>query len=172
MDELWGKVVPVPEANLRPFRGGERLPGGVRVIYTPGHASHHVTYLADGVAYVGDVAGVRIPPAELVLMPTPPPEIDVELWEESIDRVAAGRPRSLALTHFGATDDVAGHLARARAALRESMSLASERDRDGFVRAMRERVAAAVPAAEAERFEQVAPFEQLHMGLERYLRNR
>jgi glyoxylase-like metal-dependent hydrolase (beta-lactamase superfamily II) len=172
MDELWGEVVPVPEANLRPLRGGEELPGGVRVLYTPGHASHHVTYLAGGVAYVGDVAGVRIPPAELVLMPTPPPEIDVELWEESIDRVAAESPSSIALTHFGAAADVSGHLGRAREALRESASLASEHDRDGFVRAMRERVAAAVPAAEAARIEQVAPFEQLHMGLERYLRKR
>ena len=35
------------------------------MIYTPGHAGHHVTYFDDdtGDAFIGDVAGVRMPPA-------------------------------------------------------------------------------------------------------------
>src|SRR5437868_6881125 len=82
MERPWGEVVPVPEANLRPLAGGEALAGGFRVAYTPGHASHHVAYLHDesGRAFVGDVAGVRIPPADLTLPPTPPPDIDIDAW--------------------------------------------------------------------------------------------
>ncbi len=40
-------------------------PAGSRSRYTPGHASHHVAYLprGDRRAFVGDMAGVRIPPA-------------------------------------------------------------------------------------------------------------
>src|ERR671919_1114595 len=86
MERLWGEIVPVPERNLRPLRGGESILG-FTVAYTPGHASHHVCYLHEesGRAFVGDVAGVRIPPAKLVLAPPPPPDIDVEAWRESID---------------------------------------------------------------------------------------
>lgn len=170
MERLWGEVLPVPESNLRPLSGGEEVPGGGEVLYTPGHASHHVSYLIDGCAYVGDVAGVRIPPAPFVLMPTPPPEIDVEGWLESIDRVAAARPRRLALTHFGAAGDVEGHLAVARESLRRSAELGRELDREAFVEALRGEVARHSSPAEAERYEQAVPPEQAFLGLERYWR--
>ena len=82
MGPLWGRVVPVPERNLRVLDGGETIEVAGRALaveYTPGHASHHVVYFddSDGTAYVGDVAGVRIPPSDLVQPPTPPPDIDV-----------------------------------------------------------------------------------------------
>ena len=74
------------------------------VEYTPGHASHHVVYFdrSDGTAYVGDVAGVRIPPTDFVRAPTPPPDIDVEAWQRSIDLVGGARalaPGAHALRH-------------------------------------------------------------------------
>ena len=100
---------PVPERNLRVLEGGETIAVGGRdfdVEYTPGHASHHVVYFdrSDGTAYVGDVAGVRIPPADYVRAPTPPPDIDVEAWQRSIDlrrRAPAGAPRADPLRHGG-----------------------------------------------------------------------
>ena len=103
-DRLWGEVVPVPEERMRILTGGERL-DGFRVEYTPGHASHHVAYLheATGTAFTGDVAGVRIGDGP-ILPPTPPPDIDVELWLASIDIVEAWKPERLAVTHFGAHD--------------------------------------------------------------------
>ena len=96
LEYLWGKIQPVPEANVTTLAGGETV-RGMRVAYTPGHASHHVSYLHEetGTAFVGDVAACRIPPTDLVIPPTPPPDIDVELWEESIDdRSRPGRRRS------------------------------------------------------------------------------
>ena len=62
MERLWGEIVPVPEANVRALAGGEAVLG-MRVAYTPGHASHHVCYLHEetGTAFVGDVAAVLIP---------------------------------------------------------------------------------------------------------------
>ena len=70
--ETWGEVVPVPEENLKILSGGETVLG-FKVAYTPGHASHHVCFFheATGVAFVGDMAGVRIPPSGLTLAPTP-----------------------------------------------------------------------------------------------------
>ncbi len=103
MERLWGEIVPVPEANVRSLAGGETVLG-MRVAYTPGHASHHVSYLHEdsGTAFTGDVAGVRIPPSSFIVPPTPPPDIDIEAWEESIGIVEGWQPQRLALTHFGA----------------------------------------------------------------------
>src|SRR5918992_542358 len=85
--EMWGEVVPVPEDRLRVLAGGETVFGSFRVEYTPGHASHHVCYLHEdsGTAFVGDMAGGRLPPSPPTLAPTPPPGIDVEAWDRSID---------------------------------------------------------------------------------------
>ncbi|MBM3818647.1 MAG: MBL fold metallo-hydrolase [Acidimicrobiia bacterium] len=114
MDRLWGAFEPVPATNLVPLRGGERLEAGGRrfhVAYTPGHASHHVSYFdADsGVAFVGDTAGVRIDGGYLVA-PTPPPDIDIELWTKSAATIEAWSPATLFLTHFGPAQDVRPHL--------------------------------------------------------------
>jgi glyoxylase-like metal-dependent hydrolase (beta-lactamase superfamily II) len=126
MERLWGTILPVPEANVRTLAGGETVLG-MRVAYTPGHASHHVSYLHEdtGTAFVGDVAACRIPPSKLVMPPTPPPDIDVEVWEESLDLIAAWSPERLALTHFGSVEeDVEGHLEAVRSRLREEADLA------------------------------------------------
>ena len=65
MDWFWGEFRPVPEDRLRVLRGGEQLDLAGRTLqvqYTPGHASHHVSYLdtTSGTAYVGDTAGIRV----------------------------------------------------------------------------------------------------------------
>lgn len=172
MDRLWGEFEAVPEANLRVLHGGETLPGGFEVAYTPGHASHHVSYLHQGTAFVGDVGGVRIPPSDFTLAPTPPPDIDVEAWHSSIERIAAWRPERLALTHFGATEDVAGQLARVGRRLDEQAELARGGDREAFVERMRQDVAAAGDPVTAGAYTQAAPQDQLYAGLARYWRKR
>jgi glyoxylase-like metal-dependent hydrolase (beta-lactamase superfamily II) len=170
MQRLWGDVVPVPEDNLRVLTGGERgIEGGFRVEYTPGHASHHVAYLHEdsGWAFVGDVAGVRIPPDDLVVAPTPPPDIDVEAWERSLDVVAGWSPERLALTHFGEVGEPQAQLDACRAALREQAELAASHDLDGFIAVMRDKVEAAAPGV-AEMFAQAAPYDHLFLGLDRW----
>lgn len=105
MERLWGEFLPVPAANVRPLRGGETLSiagRDIEVAYTPGHASHHVSYFdrASRVAFVGDTAGIRRQ-SPYVMPPTPPPDIDLEVWRESEDRILAWDPDTLFLTHFG-----------------------------------------------------------------------
>jgi glyoxylase-like metal-dependent hydrolase (beta-lactamase superfamily II) len=173
MERLWGEVAPVPRERVRPLAGGETVEG-FRVAYTPGHASHHVSYLHEdsGHAYVGDVAGVRIPPSDFTVAPTPPPDIDVEGWLDSLERVAAWRPEALCLTHFGRVTDVGDQLERVRSALLGSADAARQADGDGFVRALEADLRAAVDQETAERFLQAAPPHQLWLGLERYWRKR
>jgi len=170
MQRLWGEVVPVPEENLRVLVGGESLLDGTyRVAYTPGHASHHVSYLHEpsGRAFVGDVAGVTVPPDDFVLAPTPPPDVDIAAWERSLDIVAKWAPTSLGLTHFGSIDDVESQLAAVREALRAQAALAAEHDVDGFVAAMRAKLAREAPGL-AETYAQAAPLEHLWLGLDRW----
>jgi glyoxylase-like metal-dependent hydrolase (beta-lactamase superfamily II) len=125
LEYLWGEIVPVPERNVTVLSGGETVLG-MRAAYTPGHASHHLCYLHEesGTAFVGDVAACVIPPSHLIVPPTPPPDIDVEVWEDSIGIVEGWAPERLALTHFGAIEEPAGHLAAVRERLREEAELA------------------------------------------------
>jgi glyoxylase-like metal-dependent hydrolase (beta-lactamase superfamily II) len=174
MQRLWGEIVPVPEENVRVLSGGESVLG-MRVAYTPGHASHHVCYLHEesGTAFVGDVAACRIPGVDLVVPPTPPPDIDVEVWEESIAMVESWAPERLALTHFGAVEDVPAHLATARERLREDAELARRLDEEEFDRRYRERIVeAAESAGAAEEMLQAVPTEYQWRGLNRYWRKR
>ena len=113
MERLWGAFLPVPAGQVRALAGGERIVAAGReldVAYTPGHASHHVSYFdpASRIAFVGDTAGIRRPSASgdpraasYVMPPTPPPDIDLEAWRISEARILAWEPDTLFLTHFG-----------------------------------------------------------------------
>jgi glyoxylase-like metal-dependent hydrolase (beta-lactamase superfamily II) len=173
MEELWGKVVPVPERRVRRLSGGERV-DGFRVAYTPGHASHHVCYLHEATrdAYVGDTAGVRIPPYEHTVAPTPPPDIDVEAWLDSLHTIASWNPQSLCLTHFGQVTDVADHLHRVRSSLTDAADSARLDGEERFIARLEDGIREATDPATMEAYEQAAPPEQLYQGLERYWRKR
>jgi glyoxylase-like metal-dependent hydrolase (beta-lactamase superfamily II) len=170
---LWGEVVPVPERNLHVLRGGETVLGDFHVEYTPGHASHHVSFLHEptGTAFVGDVAGVRIPPAGYVMAPTPPPDIDVEAWDRSLDLVAGWAPEALALTHFGRVDDVAPHLTALRERLHEIVGLAAQHGMEAFAAGIAERIERNAGDVAAQ-YTQAAPPEHLYLGARRYLDKR
>jgi glyoxylase-like metal-dependent hydrolase (beta-lactamase superfamily II) len=170
---LWGEVVPVPERNLRVLHGGETVLDAFRVEYTPGHASHHVSFLHEptGTALVGDMAGVRIPPSEYAIAPTPPPDIDVEAWERSLDLIEGWEPQSLALTHFGRVEDVEPHLRRVRERLHEQVRLASAHGQEAFEAGILDRIEQHAPELVGP-FSQAAPAEHLYLGLRRYLEKR
>ncbi len=170
-DRLWGEVVPVPERSLRVLQGGERL-GDWDVAYTPGHASHHVSYRhrPSRWAFPGDTCGVRLAPGELVLPPTPPPDVDVEAWRSSLDSIAAWQPERIAITHFGDFGDVGEHIERLRAALEHWSALAGRVDRDTYAGALRERLAEALDDETAKAFAQAMPPQDQWLGLDRWLR--
>jgi glyoxylase-like metal-dependent hydrolase (beta-lactamase superfamily II) len=173
MWELWGEVAPVPEDRVHALKGGETVEG-FKVAYTPGHASHHVCYLHEesGDAYVGDTAGVRIPPYNHTIAPTPPPDIDVEAWLDSLHTVAAWNPQSLCLTHFGRVTDVADHLHRMRCALTAQADSARLDGEERFIAGLESEIDEATDPATVEAFEQAAPPDQLYQGLERYWRKK
>ncbi|MGD1056159.1 MAG: MBL fold metallo-hydrolase [Solirubrobacteraceae bacterium] len=171
MERLWGEVLPVAAERIRVLQGGETR-GAFRVAYTPGHASHHVSYLHEpsGRAFTGDVAGVRID-GGCVLAPTPPPDIDLQAWRASLELIEAWQPRSLAVTHFGAYEDVEDQLGALREQLEQVETFARELDESAFASAIRAMVAAKSAPQTVAVYEQAMPPGQSFAGLSRYLRD-
>ena len=175
MQRLWGEILPVPEGNVTALSGGETVLG-MRVAYTPGHASHHVAYLHEesGTAFTGDVAACRIPPSDLVMPPTPPPDIDVEAWLESLAIIESWRPERLALTHFGAVEeDVPGYLETVKARLREEAELVKGAPQEIYEADLQHRIRAQMSAEglgddSIEELLQAVPTAYQWPGLNRY----
>jgi glyoxylase-like metal-dependent hydrolase (beta-lactamase superfamily II) len=122
MEKLWGRIEPTPAERVVTIEDGAMLTVGDRTLhalYTPGHAVHHVAYYdADrGEVFSGDLAGVRLQGIDHVRPPTPPPDLSLEDWAASIDRVLALDPQRLYLAHFGPYMDVALHLGELRTRL-------------------------------------------------------
>jgi glyoxylase-like metal-dependent hydrolase (beta-lactamase superfamily II) len=185
MDRLWGEIAPVPADCVDVLTGGEVLEAGGRtlhVAYTPGHASHHVSYYdpASRVAFVGDTGGVRIE-GGYVLPPTTPPDVDLALWAESVRTIEAWMPDTLFLTHGGPAGPVRPHLQAllenlerlaglARLALTQQADEAAARV--WFLREVGLELRRHMPEAMAATYEAASPIDLLWLGLLRYWRKR
>ena len=186
LQRLFGETLPVPFGNLRMLKGGETLALGSRnleVIYTPGHAAHHVSYFdsSDGTAYVGDTAGFHIEGQPYVVPVAPPPDIDLEIWNASLDAIAARHPARLFITHFGYSHDPAAHLEENWRNLQRWSALAAgilrstpdERAAlDAFVGATSAEIQQHVTGAEAEHYIFNSGLNISWAGLARYHRKR
>ena len=186
LQKLFGEALPVPAENLHILDGGETLTLGTRrveVVYTPGHASHHVSYFdqAERVAFVGDTAGVGIEGNSYVMPATPPPDIDLGIWDKSFAAILERNPARLFLTHFGYSDNPSEHILLFRERLRRWAALTAEILRiaasdsavmDSFMSATFAEISQYLPAGEAERYAFSAGLNLSFLGLARYLRKR
>jgi len=184
MDRLWGEVLPVPKEAVTVLRGGERIDAAGRsleVAYTPGHASHHVSYFdaASGVAFVGDTAGICLGPGAFVLPPTPPPDIDLAAWRDSLTRLAGWRPDTLFVTHFGPHSPSGAHLTE----MEHHLTLVADLVRASLTRPgddgaretwfrdeVRRELRRRLPDSAAEAYEVAGRFDLNWKGLARYWR--
>jgi glyoxylase-like metal-dependent hydrolase (beta-lactamase superfamily II) len=186
MDRLWGEFRSLPAAAVHGLSGGETIDAGgrrIRVAYTPGHASHHVSYFVEGagLAFVGDTAGIRLQPEGYVLPPTPPPDIDLEAWRGSLARIREWRPETLFLTHFGPSDAPAAHLAALEDHLEVAAGLArdslaregTDEDREAwFTEAIRRELRRRMGEGDVHAYEVAGRFDLSWRGLARYWRKR
>jgi glyoxylase-like metal-dependent hydrolase (beta-lactamase superfamily II) len=185
MEYLWGEFLPTPQAQVTALSGGERITVGKRlfdVTYAPGHASHHVFYheAASGGVWVGDDAGLRMPGFTYVRPATPPPDIDLDAWQHTLDAMLAFKPRFLALTHFGAYPDAERHVAELRQRMQAwsnvvRAGLASGEDDASQSRRLQDQAAAELagaPAGANELYMQAASVDQCWQGLARYWRKK
>jgi len=168
-DSLWGELAPIPAENVHPLEGAVV---GLDSFPTPGHASHHVCYLdRDGTLYAGDACGVRVLPGRFVLPPTPPPDVDVDGWEKTLDEIERRAPDRLALIHFGVADDVSRHLTELRLTLLDwAESVEGGATEEEFVDyALAELHDSGEDVAA---YEQAMPFWQSYRGLARWAEKR
>ena len=186
LHQLFGETLPVPEQNLQILEGGETLSLGARkltVLYTPGHASHHVSYFddAEGLAFVGDTTGIRIENGPYILPATPPPDIDLSIWDDSLAAIRARRPARLFLTHFGNAHNPDEHITEFRERLHRWSDVAAECLRkapsesaalDAFVAKARSEMEEHLGRVEAEHHSFTAGLNLSFLGLARYLRKR
>jgi glyoxylase-like metal-dependent hydrolase (beta-lactamase superfamily II) len=185
MQRLWGELLPVPRENVVALAGGESISVGRRsfeVAYTPGHASHHVSYFEreTSLAWVGDTAGVRVLNAAYVKPPTPPPDINLELWDQSIAVIRDWKPERLFVTHFGLSDGVDDHLDQLADRLRlwcqwVQESLAGDANDVDRMKAFSHRVDGELRDLLGDgsaAFLQSAPSDMCWQGLARYIRKR
>jgi glyoxylase-like metal-dependent hydrolase (beta-lactamase superfamily II) len=186
LQRLFGETLPVPAENLRILEGGETLTLGARhaeVVYTPGHASHHVSYFdrAEGIAFVGDTAGVRIEGNAFAMPATPPPDIDLGIWDTSLAAILERKPARLFLTHFGYSANPTEHILLFRERLHHWAALTAEILRtatsdaaamEAFMSATYAEISQHLPADEADRYAFSAGLNLSFLGLARYLRKR
>ena len=186
MDRLWGEVRAVPAESIVALDGGERISAGGRdleVAYTPGHASHHVSYFSadSGIAFVGDTAGVKLVAGGFNVPPTPPPDIDLEIWHESIARIGAWGADTLFITHFGPHRSVTEHLSELTDNLELTSRLAkaslaragTDEDREAwFTEELRRELRRRLGDSEAHAYEIAGRFDLNWRGLARYWRKR
>lgn len=122
MARLWGHMEPVPAERIVIVEDGDEIVVGartLRAIYTPGHAIHHIAFFdeAHRLVFPGDVAGVSIEGIGYVRPPTPPPDLSLEDWDDSISRLEALDLERLYLPHFGEVRSIPQHFADLRSRL-------------------------------------------------------
>ena len=186
LPKMFGNTLPVPKENLRILEGGEKIVLGnskIDVEYTPGHAWHHVSYFDDssGVAFVGDTGGIHIDNGPFILPATPPPDISLEIWENSFAAILARRPSRLFLTHFGYAEKPAEHIDEFRTRLHRWAALAAEvlqsasdesEAKKTFVARAQAEMQARLGIDEADHHAFTAGLDLSFLGLARYLRKR
>jgi len=183
---LYGQCTPVPEKNLEPLQGGERIRVGdaeLEVLYTPGHASHHVSYRdrESRTAFVGDTAGIRVQGDAFLLPATPPPDIDVGIWNQSLDAIASWEPERIFLTHFGFIENPTEHIRLYKQRLAEWSELTRKLLRSGmetteaekaFVDAIAAEIKSTLPMDAADHYIFNGGLRLSWLGLLRYVQKR
>ncbi len=187
MEELWGDARPVPEDRLVVLGDAEEVgtAGGRLVAHdTPGHAGHHLAYLDpdSGSLFAGDVAGIRLPGQSYVRPPTPPPEIDVEAWVRSIEKMRTVGPRTLHPTHFGCYEDVDRHLSELEQRLQDWLLFVEGQFDEGAsreeiseglrIKGDAEMLAEGADLEESGRYDLAGNYEMLTAGILRYVEKR
>jgi len=183
MASLFGDVRPVPADRIRALAGGETIELGGRSLVawaTPGHAKHQVALVdsATGAVFTGDALGIHPPDLPALRPATPPPDYDLELAVDSIERIRALAGELLLFSHFGPVRDVDRVCDLAVRRFRdwtEAVRVALDRGADlDEVVEMLEEVARSDVATGAEAELDVARFETLSstrmnaMGIVRY----
>jgi glyoxylase-like metal-dependent hydrolase (beta-lactamase superfamily II) len=137
LDSLYGRLEPTDASRLHVVADGEEIAVSsdrtLVAVDSPGHAKHHVGFhdSATGVLFAGDAVGVKLPDGGVLRPATPPPDFDLSLALNSLEKFAARRPSALALAHYGLLESPEELLAEAEETLRQWAETAEQAFREG-----------------------------------------
>jgi glyoxylase-like metal-dependent hydrolase (beta-lactamase superfamily II) len=103
----YGRPQPIHRSRMRVIGDGEEIVLGrgltLRSIWTPGHASHHLSYVLEETDAVltGDAVGITYPSFPVLTPTTPPTTFNLQLAIESLERIQALAPSKLLTPHYG-----------------------------------------------------------------------
>ncbi len=180
MQKLWGTMRGIPSAQLRTVTDNEVLSlGGVklRVIASPGHASHHHAYFLEeaAVLFAGDAAGVKLGAQGGILPPAPPPELDFKLWHQTLTKLSALNAQKLYLAHFAeSTLAPQEHLAQCAASLhkletwmQQNLPINTETERPAALASLKQLCKELINGGDFNTYEVINPSYMTLLGLER-----
>ncbi len=110
-DQFYGEMVPVPEDRIHPLKDGEIVDLGhgvsYRVIFTPGHAGHHLALYDENnkTIFAGEGLGIYFGEDDVYFPSTPPPEFDLGLAVQSIIKLEQLDCDKIYFSHFGPAKD-------------------------------------------------------------------
>lgn len=184
-EPLWGEVLSAPADCVIPVDDGMVIEAAgltFRAIHTPGHAWHHHTYRLGEIAFGGDAAGVCLNNSPWITFPAPPPEFNLEAWQQTLGRLQEEQLQAIYLTHFGRIDNVQQHLERVQAMMEEMSEFVRLRLEAGMGRnqLVKEYIGHVAEAAEAQglteeewrQYESVIPTFMSADGIIRYWQRR
>jgi len=100
----WGDPEPVPEKNIMPVGDQFFEPEfGIRIIYTPGHASHSTALYHEetGTLFPGDSAGMLLFGEGGKIWPAAPPPFFLDQFLESIKKLQKLKLSKICYPHYG-----------------------------------------------------------------------
>jgi glyoxylase-like metal-dependent hydrolase (beta-lactamase superfamily II) len=137
MDPLWGQILPAPAEKVTAVHDRDVINVcglSFTAIETPGHARHHHVYQLGDIAFVGDAAGIKLPGCDLIDLPAPPPEFDLDVWTQTVDLLIAKSFTTIYPTHYGPVENVEDHLISVKNLLMEAAVLVRDKMADGVDR--------------------------------------
>ena len=101
--ELYGEPLPIPEERIVSAENGFELNLGIstlKAMHTPGHAPHHITWINNNSAFVGDSLGLWYPEINKAF-PVTPGYYRHDLALQSINSMSKVNLDEIFYTHFG-----------------------------------------------------------------------
>ena len=107
-----GEVLPIEAVRVKPVYGDDVIKLSekqvLKFIDAPGHASHELCIYEsrNNGLFIGDTIGIFVAENETLLLVTPPPSFDVELYLNTLERLMMLKATAIYFAHFGVSNKV------------------------------------------------------------------
>jgi len=98
----YGKPLPIARRSMYTETTMRWKNYNIQIVNTPGHASHHMSFLFNDIVFAGEVAGIQVPRSDcLYIRPATPPPFMPQVALTSICHVIEMAPNAICYAHYG-----------------------------------------------------------------------